>query len=253
MVSMFYNMLMLLNTEEEKYFFELLKVWDKFEDKLSVMDQYNIHVALNRYCLNRIQKGDIEYRKQQLDITKKILEKNLIPKEVGYIESYFFTSVVRNAAKLKEFSWAEDFITNYKERLDQETIGEIINYSLAIIEFEKGSYEKSLRYLSTINPERLNMKLNVKNLSIMNYYELNYTEELISLIDTYKHYLHRDKNITEQARQSNTVFIKFVSALVKVKLNEKNESVVQLRKEIESSPYFNLKDWVLEKIEELRK
>lgn len=251
LVSLYYNMLMLINTGEEKYFIELQKCWNKFEAQLSDLEQFNIYVILVEYCIKRIGKGDIQFRKQQFDITKTFLKKNLLPKETGYMEPYFFTSIARNASNLKEFKWTDDFIKSYKNKLDPELVEEITHYSLAIVEFDKGNYEKSLKHLSTINSKRLNMKLNVKNLSILNYYELGYNEELISQIDTYKHFLHRDKNAAESLKQRDTNFIKFVSALVKIQLNENSESALQLKKEIEAVPYFNLKEWLLEKAGEL--
>jgi len=253
LVSLYYNMLMLMNTGAEKYFFELQKDWNKFEAQLSDLEQHNIYVALGEYCIKRIRKGDVVFRKQQFDITKTFLKKNLLPKETGYMEPYFFTSIVRNASNLKEFKWTDDFIKSYKNKLDPELVEEITHYSLAIVEFDKGNYEKSLKHLSTINPESLNMKLNVKNLTILNYYELSYDEELISSIDAYKHFLNRDKDAGKRLKQRDTNFIKFVSALVKIKHNEKNESALKLKKEIEKSPYFDTKGWLIKKADELIK
>ncbi len=251
LVSLYYNLAMLTDTEEEKYFLEMQKFWKKFEDKLTDLIQYVIYVSLYNYCINRKQKGEIKYHKLQFDIAKRYFGKNVFPKELGYIQPNLFAAAIQNAAKLKEFKWAADFINIYEKSLDPETAGETINYCLAIIEFEKGSYEKSLTYLSTINPERQARKLSVKNLLIRIYYELDYTEELISLIDSYKHYLHRDKDVTELAKENNLVFIKSVFSLVKIKLNKNIEAALLLKTEIEAVPYFNLKEWVLEKIENL--
>ena len=38
---------------------------------------------------------------------------------------------------------------------------------------------------------------------------------------------------------------------IKIKVKKDNETALLLRKEIEKEPYFNLKDWLLEKIEKL--
>ncbi len=173
MIFLYYNMLMLLNTEEEKYFFELRSARNKYEKELSQVDDYNVAIVLMQYCHKRVQKGDTNFRKHQFDITKLVLKNNLIPP--GYIEPYFFTNIVRNAANISEFSWSEEFIKGYKERLNPEFARETVNYSLAMVEFGKGNYEKSLSLLSTINIERSNMKVDIKNMLIMIYYELNYT------------------------------------------------------------------------------
>jgi hypothetical protein len=251
LVSLYHNLVMLSDTEEEKYFLELLKFWEKFEDKLTDMLQHIIYVTLYNHCINRKQKGEVKYQKLQFDITKKYFKKNIFPKDVGYIQPNLFAAAVQNAAKLKEFDWISGFINNYKERLDPETAEETTNYSFAIVEFEKGGYEISLKYLSTIQPERLNRKISVKNLLIRIYYELGYTEEVIQAIDSYRHFLHREKNITPKYLEMNTHFLNFVSELNKLRINKDADDVRLLRKKVEKTPYFNLKEWILDKAGEL--
>lgn len=248
---LYFNMMMLLNTEEEKYYTELMKGRKKFESKLSDMDDYNIALVSMQYCHKKVIKGNNQYRKYQFEITKMILEKNLIPP--GFIEPYFFTNTVRNASGIGKFNWAEDFIEKYRKRLNPELEEELTQYSYALIEFWRGNFENSLRYLSKINMERLNMKLEIKNLLIVIYYELNYKEELISLIDTYKHFLSRDKNITKQLKQQSGQFLKFVTELIKIFHSGNSEYAFLLLKRLEKTPYFISKEWLIKKAEELCK
>ncbi|NOS84668.1 MAG: hypothetical protein HOP31_05965 [Ignavibacteria bacterium] len=253
LVSLYHNLAMLSSTEEEKYFIALMEFWDRSEDKLNDLMQHIIYVALYNHCINRKQKGEAEYHKLQFSITKKYFEKNIFPKDVGFIQQNLFEAVVQNAAKLKEFEWVTGFIKNYKSRLDPQTAEETIDYSFALIEFEKGNYEKSLKYLSTIQTERIMKKMGVKNLLIRIYFELGYTEELIQAIDSYRHYLHREKNITPQKLEMTTNFLNFVSELIKLGINITPENIFLIQKKVEKVPYFNLKEWVLEKTDELLK
>jgi len=244
----YYNMVMLLNNGDEKYFFELQKCRDIFEDKLSSIDDYNIGIIMMQYCYKRVNKGDIEYRKHQHEITKYMLAKDLIP--AGYVEPYFFTNVVRNAAHIKEFEWAEKFINDYRIRLNPDFTGELSDFSFAMIEFSRGEYEKALKSLSKINLEMSNMKFEIKNILIMIYYELNYSEELISMIDTYRHYLNRDKALSDSIRRSGILFVNSVSELVKLKQKEKSGSVLKLKREISELQSSGLKEWIIKKAEE---
>jgi hypothetical protein len=245
----YYYMVMLLNNGDEKYFFELQKCRDLFAEKLSNIDDYNIGIILMQYCYKRVIKGDIEFRKHQHEITKYMLDKDLVP--AGYVEPYFFTNVIRNAANIQEFDWAEKFIKDYKPRLNPDFAEEISDYSFAMLEFSKGEYEKSLKYLSKINLEMSNMKMEIKNILIMIYYELSYTEELISMIDSYRHYLARDKTLSESISQTGTLFINSISELLKIKHNEKGGSVIKLRRGIAELQVSALKDWLLKKVDEL--
>jgi len=248
--SMYFNMLMLLNTEDENYFKKLIISRDTLKAKLGKIDDYNVQIVSMQYCHKKVQKGYPEYRKQMFEITKKLLTADLIPD--GFIEPYFFTNIVRNASLLNEFDWLDNFLSEYKHRLNPELSDEITNYSQAMIESAKGNFEKSLMHFSKIKIERSNMKLDMKNLLIIIYYELNFIEELISLIDTNKHFLQRDRSVSDSYRQVSLLLMNFVSELIKIKSSNKKISTHGLRKEIEKSDYFIFKEWLLKKAEELK-
>jgi len=248
--SMYFNMLMLLNTEDENYFKKLIISRDTLKAKLGKIDDYNVQIVSMQYCHKKVQKGYPEYRKQMFEITKKLLAADLIPD--GFIEPYFFTNIVRNASLLNEFDWLDNFLSEYKHRLNPELSDEITNYSQAMIESAKGNFEKSLMHFSKIKIERSNMKLDLKNLLIIIYYELNFIEELISLIDTNKHFLQRDRSVSDSYRQVSLLLMNFVSELIKIKSSNKKISTHGLRKEIEKSDYFIFKEWLLKKAEELK-
>ena len=248
---LYFNLMMMISTEEEKYFNNLMKYRNLFESHLSEIDDYNIVITSMQYCYKKVLKGNFEYRKQMFEISKIIFEKNLIP--AGFLEPYLFTNLIRNASYIKEFEWAEKFINEYKSRLNPDTMVDVTEYSIAMIEIGKGNFEKSLAHLSKINIEMSNMKIEIKNLLIIIYYELNYIEELISMIDAYKHFLKRDKTISENTRDQNSLFIRLISDLVKVRLKNDKESIEMFRLELDKLDYFILKDWLMNKTIELKK
>ena len=120
-----------------------------------------------------------------------------------------------------------------------------------MLECEKGNYENSLSHLSKRTPDKLVMKLNAKNLTVMIYYELGYADELYAMLDTYKHYINNNSSIGETQKTRNVRFINAVAELLKIKLNEKSDNVFEFVKKIENSGYFILKEWILEKAKDL--
>lgn len=253
LISLYHNLILLSKSEDAKYFTRLRKYWIKFEDKLTDLEHYIIYVALYNYCINRKNKGESSYSRIQFEITKNYFSKKKIPEEIGYIQSNMFAAVVINAAALKEFKWVTEFIKNYSSFLDPHTAGESLNYAHSVIEFEKGSFERSLKYLSVINPERIVRKIRVKNIAIMNFYELNYPDELESALDAYRHFLTRKTEINPSNLLMSRNFLKFVTGLNKLRSNYSKDGAWTLLKAAEKSPYFFHKDWVLEKINELKK
>lgn len=249
LVYLYQNMLLLLRTNREEYFFKLLEGRKKFEDKLSAMDLYNISIVLIQYCYKRVTKGDSHFRKYQFDSVKLILELNLIPE--GFIEPYFFINSVRNAAVIREFEWCEKFISDLSNRLNPEHAEETSSYSKALVEFYRGNYGKALEYTSWINPDRSVIKIELKNIQLVIYYELGYSNELYALVDSYKHFLSRAKDLADESKQNCSRFIRYIIKLEKIRSEENKEDAVLLLKEIEQAVYFNFKEWFVAKLKQL--
>lgn len=250
LISLYYSMLMLLNTGEEKYFFELQERRKRFEKLISAMDNYNIAVTMMQYCYKKVQQGDTGFRRQQFEVVNVILEENMIPS--GNIEPYFFINSVRNASIIGEFSWCGKFIDTYSPRLNKDKLKETLSYSLALTELYRGNYDKALAQIAAINIERSTLKTEFKNMQLVIFYELGYGDELISLIDSYKHFLGRDKDSAEKVKTASMDFIRLVSKTLKYKLDGDAESAALLKQEVKRSGYFNFKEWVLEKLDEIK-
>jgi len=250
LIPLYYNLMMLMNTGEEKYFTKLFQERLKYLDKVTVVHNYNIALVLIQHCYKMIQSGKSEYRQHQFELTRSIIENNLIPE--GYIEHYFFTNTIRYVSYLKEFKWCEDFILKFGNNLDPEIKDEILNYSYSMIEFHKGNYERSLKYLSAINIDKANMKYDIKNIQLMNLYELGHGEQLLSHIDAYKHFVSRDEQLTVQFKEKVRKFLSCVITINRLRLDNNAEEARYFEKEIYGYDYFYLKEWVLEKIGEIK-
>ena len=253
LITMYYYMIMLFDSENEEYFFKMKDFWKKNKSALVYIFQNNIYVGLLNFSINRIKAGDFKYRKLLFEITNEVLKEDIILKGTGRIQSAMFSAIIRNAASLKEFEWIDNFIKKYTQHLASELTNESLIYAYAVIEFEKGNFKRSLKNISSINIEKLILKINAKNLTIMNYYELKYFDELESFIDAYKHFLKREKSVTDYYHTNINLLIKYVIQLIKLSSNKDLNSATLLKKQLENIPYFILKEWILEKTNELIK
>lgn len=249
LISLYHSMLMLLNTGDKKYFFELQESRKRFEKSISAMDDYNIAVTMMQYCYKKVHQGDQGFRRQQFDVVNVILERDMIPP--GNIEPYFFINSIRNASILGEFAWCDCFIDRYSSRLNKDKQKEALSYSLALTELYRGNYSKALGHTSTINIERSTLKNEFKNIQLVIYYELGYSDELISLIDSYKHFLSRDKDAAQATVAASNDFIRIVSKALKFKSEYDVESAEILKAEIMKGQYFNFKEWIIAKLDEI--
>jgi hypothetical protein len=123
--------------------------------------------------------------------------------------------------------------------------------NLAQLYFYKSDYPKVISLLSKVDYEDITYNLNSKTLLMASYFELDEIEALNSLLDTFRVYLNRNKNIPEIRRKHYLNTINIVRKLAKIKSGDKKE-VEKLEKEIESTQGIVSKNWILEKLTVLK-
>ncbi|HRE41854.1 MAG TPA: hypothetical protein PLG90_11030 [Ignavibacteria bacterium] len=249
LISIYYNLIKLFETQDEKYFYELIRVSDKFKKKLSPLYLYNIFVTVADFSMNKIARGEFKYRKIYFDFAKNYFADFKTKIVTGYLNPVLFSSLVRNASNLNEFEWTEKFIKNYIKTIEPDKYNESLNYAYAELEFHKGNYAKSLEYVYEVNPLKVVMKTNSKKLQLLNFFELGYHNELISLIDSFKHFIQREKLIGETIKKRNLPFIKYLSELNLLIIKNKPDDIQMMKKKLENSEYFVLKEWLISKID----
>ena len=74
------------------------------------------------------------------------------------------------------------------------------NYSYARLYFEKGQFDEALNFLSKVKYDNFALKYDIRVLMLRIYYELHYTEEALSLIDTFRHFIAENKSLSQQKK-----------------------------------------------------
>ena len=144
-------------------------------------------------------------------------------------------------------------MTAYRNKLDPRHKDFAVNFAMAEILSARKNYNKALEYLSRINIEFSAEKFQVKALMLKIYYETGSYENAYSLIDSSRHFLRNDKQLPDSRKKSFLTFLSFGSQLINIKLNPDEKKSVTLKKSIHRSRFFSGRDWLMEKIEELRK
>lgn len=147
--------------------------------------------------------------------------------------------------------WVEKTVNEYSHLLNDEVRDVMISFALTFINIGKDKPEKALEYLSKLEYITFISKSDVKILSLMIYYDLNYYEEALSTIDAFKHYMANSK---EMSSVYKTIFGNFTNYILKLfKLREsfdKNEAEY-LSHQIKTAKMIGYDSWLLKKVEAL--
>src|SRR5436190_23071420 len=89
------------------------------------------------YCIKQINQGNILYQKTQLDTYKIILKIGVLTHS-GTISQWDYKNITTVSLRQKDFDWAKNFITVYKNYLSPEEKENAYSYNLANYHFHRG-------------------------------------------------------------------------------------------------------------------
>ncbi|MEO8665583.1 MAG: hypothetical protein ABI462_08795, partial [Ignavibacteria bacterium] len=248
----YYYIIMLEKEKQSEYFFELKKLKDKFFDELARKDQYMLFLHMAGYCayvFNVLGKSD--FMREHFLLSKENFDKGTI--KLGHIIYMDFLNHVKVAVRVDEFEWAERYINQYTEALNEEKQS-TLNFCYGYINYKKGDLDKALDLLSRANFPNFIIKIQVKILLLQVYFEKEYYEQALAMIDTFRHYLLREKSIVEDFKDSFYEYLRIINDLIKIKtglLSENREfDLKRIKEDVEKIRFnqFGIKMWLRERV-----
>lgn len=245
-------------TKDENEYRKLLELKQKYDNNIPAEDMYYILNYMNSFAVYRLKLGDESYYGERFMAMKEIIERNFVPSN-NFLFPNFITTFT-SACMAGEYSWALEFMKKYQRGISpKEEKQNTLNYCNAFIAYRLRDFNKALEYFSKTNFKLYLMKVMVKSYSIRIYYEQDMTEQVISSVDTFRHYLKSETLIAEDQKTAHYEFLKLISGLAEIKMDgvskKRSEETALLKKRIEkmSSNPLGAKNWLIEKVNELNK
>ncbi|MBS1516902.1 MAG: hypothetical protein JSS91_02315 [Bacteroidetes bacterium] len=255
-----YSNLILLTLEEseehsEEYYHEIKKSFLKNLHYFSNFDIYNILKSLRSYCIIRMRLMRPHFISEMYEVSKLLIEKvNYSSNTIKWFVGEIFTEVVMLSIYKKDYQFAENFIENYKSYLNKEVSEFETGFTKAYLNLEYGETEKALQLMSGLKPVNGSMKILLKNLFLRAYFEMGYSEEAFSILDSYIHYIKKEKKLSPEKKYLYTLRYNVFLRLFKIKVMPENYSkfdIAELRKDLDRFYFIADKDWYLIKLREL--
>ncbi len=237
--------------DNDENYFELKRLLTKYANQFPQDESYQMYVSAMNYCLRKANRGYQAFLKEYFELYKVLLEENIIfiNDELAPIS---FKNIILAALRLEEYEWAENFIEKYQSKLPEEFKENAVTYNLASVYFYQKKYTKVLSLLSQVEYEDITYNLGAKSMLMKIYYETDEIDPLYFLMESFRVFLNRHKQLPEQRRNNYLTFIKFVKKLTQVVPNDK-KGIKKLKEEIEQTQNIADIKWLKEKIAELEK
>lgn len=251
----YYNAFKLARTQDEKYFYELKSIVYSSYEQFGEQDRRDIFTILTNYCYYKVNKGELNFRKEHFLLFKENIERGFYKGSRNYLDHIQYLNVVVTGLDAGEINWVEEFIEKYKAELDTTNSDNSYNFSRALVFYHKALYDDALNMAARVRTDDLSYKHQLKSLYLKIYYDMNEIEPFYSHVDSYRHFLLNEKHIPEVTRNVINSYVNYTKKLfdIKNRIVERDYDLFKIRNDISDSKAMVNKWWLLERIDKIEK
>ena len=240
--------------KDESYYEELKNTLPEAIGYFQEHEKYNIYQMAEAICWQKMVVIDRErYRRELFEINTMRLEAGVYLPDGRTMRFMLFRQILMTALQLNESVWAEKFVEKYYGYLPDNIRNNLKQFADAHLLFEKRRFGESLAILNRIDFDVFTLKFDIRNLIMRIYIELDYIEEAISLIDSYKHFLAKNKGVSEYYRKITESFLKYCKLIIDIRTGKTKYRHDEVLKDINKDNDVNFRNWIMEKLTGLKK
>jgi hypothetical protein len=243
--------LILVNSDKAK-FLEFKKYLEITEKNLGLEAKRTFYYISMLFFRSLREEDLLEFISDWFIILNKVLK---LIKERGRNELITLTHF-RDAAKIciltTDNKQLESFLDKHLNLLPKEEKENMKNYVSAILEFKNNNFEKARIAISRFYPKNTLLKIDQKKLNIIINIELNQYEQVYYELDSFRHFLKNNENISKNQQMDCYSFIRGINYYLKILNNVSPQEIVLITNKINLKESFSEKKWLLNKIQEYK-
>ncbi len=248
-VIYFHILMSLLQPEKEEHYQQLHDHIDQYSGHFTDEEAREMYIYAQNYCIKKANAGESKYLRELLELYKMALDKKVIFQE-GYLSPWDYKNIVSVGLLLKEHQWTKTFIEDHKEFIKPAYRENAYRYNLANLYFALQQYNKVMEHLHLVEYNDVFYGLSSRSLLLRTYFEMDETEALFSLGDSFALYLRRNKSVAKTHRESYLNFTAFTKKLARANYRNK-ERLKKLQSQLNIKPNTADRKWLYNKMEEM--
>ena len=237
--------------EVEEHFNELLEDLEKYAAQLTKENLRECYHMAQNYCALKINQGRTDYYTIFFNLQKKVVQLGILLENEELSEGVF-KNMITIGLRVGEFAWTELFIQEYYPYLPIGIRENARTFNLANLYSHQKKHDKVIELLSNVEYSDIVYALGAKLILLRTFYESKENLALDSLIDSFRIFIRRNKQMSKSLKREYINFITFLSKLI-IMGGGRTKDANLLRKRIVETQYVISKKWLLEKIDELGK
>lgn len=253
-IAIYYQIYQLLKFPEEiRHYRKLKKMLSQYRSFFSKKEGRDLYRYAENYCILNINRGQTQYVQELFELFQQLLETDILL--IGnYLHQWDYSNIIALGCRLKHFEWTENFIHEYREKLEANIQTNAYTYNLAFFYYEKKEYEAALALLNDVEFTDIYYQLNSKVLLLKSWFETENWRALDYSLDTFRIYLLRNKFISKDRQKGGFNLIKFTRKLFLLKEKQDfikttlfQKKINTLKEKLEACENVMSKQWLLSK------
>lgn len=246
-IAIYYRILQtLLEPDKEVHFNKLVNLLTAHGHLFPPLEIRDMYIFAQNYSIKKINTGHRTYFRSLFEIYQTILERGIIFKN-GELLPWDYKNIVSLGLRLEEYEWIGQFIESYNTRLPKTFQENALTYNKANLHFHKGNYNKVIQLLSEVVYQDLYYALDGRWLLLKTYYELDEFEAMVSLMESFRIYLLRNKLLSKSNQRQYLNLIRFTRKLIRL-TSDNPEKIEALKLKIEAAKEVAERRWLLSKV-----
>lgn len=217
MINLYLTIFRSLREEDAEDYFQQLKV-----GLFDLIQHHNpkentlaepLFFAIN-YCARKIRAGQENYLREAIDLYRTGIEAGLLLND-NQLSPWTYGNVIKLCLRLKEYTYAHDFIDQYTSLLPEKMRENAYNYNYAELLYYTDQKELAQEYLHRVAYSDLSYYLGARVLLAKIHYETGAEEALLSLLASFTVFLQRNKQISRNLKRTYLNFCLLFSRLLR--------------------------------------
>ncbi|MFM2305882.1 MAG: hypothetical protein RLZZ367_551 [Bacteroidota bacterium] len=237
----------LITQKTETHYLRVKQVIEKhgydFEDKTLA----DFFTYARNFCIGKINAGQSRYFDELFDLYNQGLQKRVLLLN-GEINERNYKNIVTTALRTGQYEWILEFINDYRYQLNKAVRENAYNYNMANYLFHTGQYDKALRNLQKVQLSDLFYGLDTRSLMLKCYFELDEKEAFLNAYYSFRVFVQRRKNVSEQHRKNYLNFLRIAKKLMNLRPRDK-KAIAALQADIAGAKALADKNWIQQKLQ----
>lgn len=242
---------MLSEEDGEPWFYELKRLLFDAVEALPVEEAKVLCIHLSNFCIDKkINVGNAAFFHELFEVYKSAIEAGLLFKN-DLLSHQDYKNIISVGLHIKAFDWVEYFIQHYTQRLPIEHRENALTYNLAKVYFHQEQYDKVIEQLREVEYPAQVYALGSKLLLLLTYFEMGEFLALDSLLESFRIYLRRNRQLSREVKQQYLNVIRFTRRLSRISPGDK-AALARLEQQIKDCKDLASRQWLEGKVAELQ-